>query len=420
MPSRLFMSKMSIQYWKSRVFVPPTNGTTECANYCVRFSYAKQRLFFNTHSPEKDIAARRARDIYKMVTNSEDGVAKAQEMYNTRLKRNTEEGSSVRGDTVGDLIRAVTDMAVLKAITLSEYVKSFRKVVAGVSGYKVTNLSHLSQDDYEVAKKKIDKAKLADITPQKVMAWRSSSISKAVKGGEDRLRVYRSLNSCIRNASGLFARKRLKYLRNLVIIPDVLPFEDIEKLVEASTLYNGKMNALRLAGEAQAELMAKHPESYKIFLLALYCGLRVSEIDHLMWSSIDLGRKVLHVVSNKYYTPKTKDSAGEIDLADDIVDYLSGLNRETEFVIQSTRNPIVNKTSSVYRCKVAITYLSKWLRGKGVDVLKPIHELRKECGSQINKHYGLHATSVFLRHKNTSVTAAHYVDKREKVVPKFD
>ena len=47
---------------------------------------------------------------------------------------------------------------------------------------------------------------------------------------------------------------------------------------------------------------------------------------------------------------------------------------------------------------VTLERLSAWLRKHGVTARKPIHELRKEFGSMINRKHGLSAASDQLRH----------------------
>jgi hypothetical protein len=64
-----------------------------------------------------------------------------------------------------------------------------------------------------------------------------------------------------------------------------------------------------------------------------------------------------------------------------------------------------------YRAQNVFERLSAWLRSKGVTVPKPIHELRKESGSMVNRQHGLTAAKDFLRHADIGITAAHYIDR---------
>jgi hypothetical protein len=59
--------------------------------------------------------------------------------------------------------------------------------------------------------------------------------------------------------------------------------------------------------------------------------------------------------------------------------------------------------------------LLAWLRGKGVTAIKPLHELRKEFGSQLCAKAGIYVASRMLRHADIAITAQHYLDQKERV-----
>ena len=46
--------------------------------------------------------------------------------------------------------------------------------------------------------------------------------------------------------------------------------------------------------------------------------------------------------------------------------------------------------------------------------MKPLHELRKEFGSQLCAKYGIYAASRMLRHADIAITAQHYLDPKER------
>ena len=81
--------------------------------------------------------------------------------------------------------------------------------------------------------------------------------------------------------------------------------------------------------------------------------------------------------------------------------------------------PILDATYSTYRCKKTFDGLTAWLRGKGVDAQKPLHELRKEFGSVIANEHGIYAASLALRHTDIGITTRHYADKRRRVTAGF-
>lgn len=94
------------------------------------------------------------------------------------------------------------------------------------------------------------------------------------------------------------------------------------------------------------------------------------------------------------------------DLAEAKFDTLSNLS--SNFVIEGASTPIPGEN---YRAKAVFEWLSVWLRTHGVTARKPIHELRKEFGSMINRKHGLSAASDQLRHSGIAITAAYYIDR---------
>jgi integrase len=67
--------------------------------------------------------------------------------------------------------------------------------------------------------------------------------------------------------------------------------------------------------------------------------------------------------------------------------------------------------------EAASSGLNAWLRSKGVNTKKPLHTLRKEYRSLINKPHGIHAASKALRHADISVTNNFYSGSRVRVTP---
>jgi hypothetical protein len=83
-------------------------------------------------------------------------------------------------------------------------------------------------------------------------------------------------------------------------------------------------------------------------------------------------------------------------------------------VIEADGEPRTGTTYTAYRAQRHFDLLTTWLRGKGVTAIKPLHELRKEFGSQLCAKYGIYAASRMLRHADIRVTAQHYLDTKER------
>jgi integrase len=83
-------------------------------------------------------------------------------------------------------------------------------------------------------------------------------------------------------------------------------------------------------------------------------------------------------------------------------------------VIEADAEPRSATTYAHYRALADFDALTAWLRAKGVTAIKPLHELRKEFGSQLCAKYGIYAASRMLRHADIRVTAQHYLDTKER------
>jgi integrase len=76
--------------------------------------------------------------------------------------------------------------------------------------------------------------------------------------------------------------------------------------------------------------------------------------------------------------------------------------------------PLTKATFENYRAQAVFERLAAWLRKHGVTAGKPIHELRKEFGSMVNRVHGLVAARDLLRHGDIHTTATYYIDSPRK------
>jgi hypothetical protein len=76
-------------------------------------------------------------------------------------------------------------------------------------------------------------------------------------------------------------------------------------------------------------------------------------------------------------------------------------------VIESDRPPVPLRTVNheYYRCDPTFRALIKWLREKGVQGNKPLHQMRKLYGSALADLHGLAVASSRLRHADLRTTA---------------
>lgn len=267
----------------------------------------------------------------------------------------------------------------------------------------------------------VDETFLSEINPSKIQHWRGTFLEQKNQDEATKRRAIISSNSLIRNARALFAKKLLPFLQDEIELPSPLPLEGIPLIKEPSMRYKSKINARNIMDNALTDLKPKHPEVYKIFLLALVCGLRISEIDYLLWEAFNFETSMLNIEDSDYHRLKSEDSAGEIDLSEDMKLYFCQCLNEAsgEFVIESPREVRRKPGSRRYRCGGHINSLKSWLRSQGVTARKPIHELRKEVGSIIANEQGIFAASRYLRHSDIRITSTIYADKKKKITPIF-
>ncbi len=171
--------------------------------------------------------------------------------------------------------------------------------------------------------------------PGKIQAWIKRELA-AVGTDPARQRAKKNtLNGIIRNAKSLFGKKVLPFVKAKLVIPDPHPFKEIRFFPRQSIRYLSKIDPAKVIDRAIAELAtardltqaeiddhsaryvvkmteARHKrkckgdfilsdqrhqqmeasrrEQWKIFVLALFVGMRFDEIDKLLWSQIDQKR----------------------------------------------------------------------------------------------------------------------------------
>jgi integrase len=180
-----------------------------------------------------------------------------------------------------------------------------------------------------------------------------------------------------------------------------------------SQRYRSKIDIEALIQAAMRELPQ---EQLKIFLLATMAGLRRNEIDKLQWSAFRWNDGVIRIEETEHFAPKSSDGAGDVPIDKELLAIFRGWHAKATaaFVIEADAEPRSATTYAHYRALADFDALTAWLRAKGVTAIKPLHELRKEFGSQLCAKYGIYAASRMLRHADIRVTAQHYLDTKER------
>ena len=408
------LSKTDIRYWQSKVYLRDyQRGGKNVVetNYSAQIQFKKRRYRFVLDTPNKTAAAGRARDIYKSLL--ELGWDETLKTYG-RAEDVEEEVIEQTSSTIGELIGVIEEIGTARPASLATYFKAIRKIAADIHRIKKGRKYDAKRGGHQAWKDKVDKIQLHTLSPDAVLEWKVRFL-KSVEPAQLRS-AKTTVNSLIRNAKSLFAKKHMRYLRNRLELPDTLPFEDLQYERQPSMRYHSKINATKILTAAKEELFEQEPEAYKIILLALMCGLRKSEMDTLMWDAFNFEDSKLLIEPNEYNLLKSEDSAGEIELDGQLntVFWQFWQKAEGRFVIESPFEARHRTVARSYRAEHHFVTANRWLRKQGSEARKPLHELRKEFGSLINERYGIYAASRALRHSQIAITVAHYTDKKER------
>jgi hypothetical protein len=385
--------KTDLRYWKKRVtFQLPASRT-----YSVHIQHGNRRMWVNLRTANKEQAAVLARKLYEDLRSlGWDEVLRQRKAPREEKKVNV---------TVGEYIEAVATKSLFTPKTLQSYAQALRKIAGDIAGM--------------VGREKRDAIKLRTLTPEKIEAWRVEFIRRKATDPLREKSARISVGSFLLRARSLFSVETVARIRDIVEIPERLPFSGIKVETVHAPRYRATFDMVGLLESAGQELATEHPEQYKIFLLGAMAGLRRNEIDVLPWTAFQWNEGVIRIETTEHYRPKSHNSEGDVRVDPELLELFRGYyaRRKSDFVIESdSPPPPFDAPYGVYRCMNEMRALLAWLRAKGVVSKTPLHTLRKEFGSQINARYGLLAASEQLRHGGIAVTARHYVENRSRPV----
>jgi hypothetical protein len=212
-----------------------------------------------------------------------------------------------------------------------------------------------------------------------IEAWRAQFIKRATDPlAEKSARV--SANSFIGRARSLFGAETIAHVRNIIEIPNPLPFAGVKVEKVRVSRYRSEFDITALLGAARQELAPTKPEQFKIFLLGAMAGLRRNEIDKLPWTAFHWGEGKIHIAATRYFRPKSEASVGDVLVDPELTEIFRNYYAMArgEFVIESPNAPDNGAPFEHYRCQRDFVELIGWLRSKGVDSRTPLHSLRKD------------------------------------------
>jgi hypothetical protein len=393
--------KTDIRYWESKVAFQ----TPQARTYSVQIQHAKRRAWINLHTANKEQAAILARKFYEdLRANGWDAALAHRKCAPAEKKVNV---------TIGEYMDAVYSKSLIHPKTLESYAAALRKIASDIH-----NATDKKRSTWRVT---VDALKLATLSPEAIEAWRAQFIKRGSTNPLKEKSARISANSFIGRARSLFGAEVISRIRDLVDIPNPVPFAGVKVERVHVPRYRSGFNVESLLESAREELTSTKPEQFKIFLLGAMAGLRRNEIDKLPWSAFRWDEGVIHIAATEYFRPKSRESENDIPIDAELMEIFRGYHARARsgFVIESESEPDNGKPYEHYRCQRDFVELIGWLRVHGVTSRTPLHSLRKEFGSQINARFGLVATQRMLRHAQVAVTAAHYVEIKQRPVLGF-
>jgi integrase len=389
--------KTHLAYWEKRIFQRRAGG-----NWWMLVQSGGRRTKLSLETPIKAAAAAKARDVYVSILANG---------WDETLKLAKPERSIKSDTTVGDFLDEIAAKADLKAKTREGYAVALRKIVADSFGIDGARAKFDARGGGRQAwLERVHAIKLRELTPGLVQKWKRDFLSRA---GDDPIKQRTakiSVNSIIRRGKSLFASGAIAHLE--CALPSPLPFEGVKFEPRQSMRYRSTIDAAALTNKARLELAQDDPAAFLAFLLALGAGLRRIEIDRLEWNAFRWSENFIRIEPTEHFDVKTEHSIGDVPIDRELMAIFRGFYAQSSsnFVIETDNFPRPLATFENYRAQAVFERLAAWLRKHGVSARKPIHELRKEFGSMVNRAHGLSAAKDLLRHADIAITASHYID----------
>jgi len=362
------LSKTTAAYWSQKAYLE-TKGDWQSANFFVRVQALGDRRKLRLESCNREDAGREALAKYlTIITNGWPA--------ETGLKLDLPEKSTLpQNPSIGDWIEMAGKKSKVRPESMNKYAESLRTIAGEILG--------MSRARKPEQRNKINALKISELSKEKLSTWHDSRMARAKElDFVQESRAQNTVRSLIANAKALFTDDVLESIGASVDNPNSIPFRRLKQ--------------------------------WKILYIALVAGLRYKEIDRLRVEEIFATAGRIVVRPHKTFRPKTNASEGEVLVSPEASAVLCEMLKHNKGPWFIKDGP--SKHSPSYRASIHHERLLVWLRNyqeRGIkplaDVHKPIHELRKEAGTLVNKTHGLNETKNFLRHSSIATTAEFYV-----------
>ena len=342
--------KSDLRYWENKVAFQSAASRT----YSVQIQHANRRAWINLYTANRTQAAVLARKFYEdLRANGWDA---------TLARRKGPDAEKKVNVSVGEYIEAVGARSLFTPKTFQSYAQALRQIVGDITATR--------------GRKRRDLIRLRTITPEKIETWRIEFIRRKATDPLAERSARISASSLLLRARALFAPPTVARVRDLVEIPDPMPFHGVKAEAVRVPRYRSTFDLAELLESAREELALQHPEQYKIFLLGAMAGLRRNEIDVLPWTAFRWDEGVIRIEATEFYRPKSEHSEGDVRVDPELLEIFQGYyaGRKGGFVIESEAKPLpFDAPYGVYRCMKEMRALLGWLRAKGVVSKTPLH-----------------------------------------------
>ena len=126
-------------------------------------------------------------------------------------------------------------------------------------------------------RERVDAIKLDTLTAQAIETWRVDFIKRGSTNPLKEKSARVSANSTIGRARSLFGAEVVSRVRDLVELPDPVPFAGVKVQRVHVTHYRSGFNVETLLESAREELAIAQPEQWKIFLLGAMAGFAATK-----------------------------------------------------------------------------------------------------------------------------------------------
>ena len=219
-------SKTDIRYWEGKVaFQTPKSKT-----YSVQIQHDNRRSWIGLGTANKEQAATAARNLYEDLRANGWEIALAK-----RKGAPVEKKVNV---TIGEYLEAVAAKSLFSPKTLQSYAQALRKIAGDITG--------------AVGREKRDAIKLRTLTPEKIEDWRIEFIRRKATDPLREKSARISVGSFILRARSLFSVETVARIRDLVEIPERLPFSGIKVETVHGPRYRATFDMVELLESARA------------------------------------------------------------------------------------------------------------------------------------------------------------------------